>query len=65
MKLIVDYDLCEANGMCVSAAPDVFELDDADKLQVHTDNVNEARRAQLVQAVRLCPRAALKLEEDG
>lgn len=63
MKLIVDYDLCEANGMCVAAAPEVFELDDSDQLHVRTDNVDETHRAQLLQAVRMCPRGALRLEE--
>lgn len=65
MKLIVDYDLCEANGLCVGAAPDVFAIDDNDKLYVRTENVDEKRRAQLQQAVRLCPRGALRLEEEA
>jgi ferredoxin len=63
MKLLVDLSLCEANGMCTAAAPEVFELDAEDHLHVHHGQVNEAHRAQLEQAVRMCPRAALRLEE--
>ena len=33
-KVIVDYDLCESNAMCMDVAPEVFELDDDDYLQV-------------------------------
>jgi len=65
MKLVVNYDLCEANGLCVGAAPDVFAIDDNDKLHVRTENVDEKRRAQLLRAVRLCPRGALRMEEEG
>lgn len=65
MKLIVDYDLCEANGMCVAAAPEVFALDDSDKLHVRTDLVDDKHRAQLVKAVAMCPRRALRLEGNG
>lgn len=61
MKLVVTAD-CEANGMCVDIAPDVFELDDDDQLTVHEEQVVPARRAQLEQAARMCPRAAIRLE---
>ena len=30
MKIKVDFDLCESNGLCEGFAPEVFELDDAD-----------------------------------
>ena len=62
MKLIVSLDACEANGLCVGVAPEVFELDDDDQLTVHYEQVTPARRAQLEQAVRMCPRAAIRLE---
>ncbi len=61
MKLIVTAD-CEANGLCVGIAPDVFELDDEDQLTVHEERVVPARRAQLEEAARMCPRAAIRLE---
>ena len=62
MKLIVNLDACEANGLCVSVAPEVFELDDDDQLKVDHGQVGPARRAQLEQAARLCPRSAIRLE---
>lgn len=62
MKLIVNLDACEANGLCAGVAPEVFELDDDDHLTVHHGQVGPARRAQLEEAARLCPRAAIRLE---
>jgi len=63
MKIIVDFDLCEANALCVGAAPQVFHLDDDDNLKVLIEAPGEERRAEVEEAVRLCPRAAITLEE--
>ncbi|MBF6420304.1 ferredoxin [Nocardia farcinica] len=61
MKVSVDLDQCEANGICVGFAPDVFELDDDDQLHILTDEVPADRRADVEDAVAQCPKAALKL----
>jgi ferredoxin len=63
MKIIVDRDLCESNGLCVEACPSVFRIDDADRLIVLVDEPSEALRTQLEQAVHVCPRQALSLED--
>ncbi|WP_406691752.1 ferredoxin [Saccharopolyspora sp. ID03-671] len=63
MKIVVDFDLCEANGMCEAVAPDVFEIDDDDNLLVKADPTPELRDS-IEQAVQSCPKAALSLEED-
>ena len=34
MKVKADFDLCESNALCEALAPDVFELDDDDYLQI-------------------------------
>ncbi|WP_216916311.1 ferredoxin [Nocardia noduli] len=62
MKVTVDFDQCEANGICVGFAPDVFELDDDDQLHVHGGEVPENLLADVRDAVAQCPKAALKLE---
>ena len=63
MKLIVDMDLCEANGLCTAAAPEVFALDNEDKLHVRFDQVRIEGRGALEEAVRMCPRGAIRLED--
>lgn len=62
MKIIADYELCEANAVCVDCCDAVFEVNDRDELIVHEEHVTEALRDQLEQAVRRCPRQALRLE---
>lgn len=62
MKLNVDYDLCEANGVCESLAPEVFRLDDNEDLQVDETRV-EASAEQVRRAVAGCPKQALSLDE--
>lgn len=61
MKVSVDIDQCEANGICVGFAPDVFELDDDDQLHILAEEVPADRRAEVEDAVAQCPKAALKL----
>lgn len=62
MKIIVDYDLCEANAVCMAEAPEVFQVDDDDNLNVLDESPPEALRQKVEAAVRLCPKQALKLE---
>jgi ferredoxin len=63
MKVVVDYDLCEANAVCMEVCPDVFKVDDEDNLHILVDNPGEELRAKIEEAVRLCPRQALALDE--
>jgi ferredoxin len=61
MKVTVDHDLCEANGVCASITPEVFDLDDEDHLRILLPQV-PARLADLVErAVGSCPKMALRL----
>jgi len=60
----VDFDLCESNGVCEAMAPDVFELDDDDFLQVEDPTVTDANRERVERAVASCPKSALSIVED-
>jgi ferredoxin len=61
MKVKADFDLCESNAICVGIAPDVFEVDDDDYLQILDDEVTDDNRARVEQAVASCPKAALSI----
>jgi len=63
MKVVVDYDLCEANAVCMEQAPEVFKVDENDNLHVLKENPPEKLRAKVEAAVRLCPRQALSIVE--
>ncbi len=64
MKVRADYDLCEANALCESFAPDVFQLDDDDNLNLLTEEVTPGNVERVKQAVAACPKAALTIVED-
>jgi ferredoxin len=64
MKVVADWDLCESNGFCERAAPEVFHVNEKDELDVANDGEVPAELAEKVrEAVRVCPKAALSLQE--
>ena len=63
MKVVVDYDLCEANAVCMDCCPEVFRVEEDDTLTVLMDNPPADLRSKVEEAVRLCPRQALSLQE--
>jgi ferredoxin len=63
LNIVVDRDLCEGNGTCVLAAPNVFEIDATDTLQVKEPQPSAAHLSQVEDAVRRCPKGALALHD--
>ncbi len=63
MRVVVDFDLCESNALCMAAAPEVFEVRDDDFLYVLDETPPEDLRAKVEAAVRVCPKQAIKLVE--
>ena len=63
MKVVVDFDVCESNALCMAAAPEVFEVRDDDFLYVLMENPPEELREKVEKAVRNCPKQAITLEE--
>ena len=59
MRVSVDFDLCESNGVCESLAPQIFHLDDDDFLQVAEGDVPPDQEDDVQLAVRSCPRQAI------
>jgi ferredoxin len=62
MKIIVDTDLCEANALCMGSCPEVFRVEEDDSLTILMREIPESLRPQVEEAVRQCPRQALRLE---
>jgi ferredoxin len=62
MKVVVDYDLCEANALCMDCCPEVFRVEEDDTLTVLLDDIPEKLRTKVEESVRLCPRQAIVLE---
>jgi ferredoxin len=64
MKIKVDFDLCESNALCEALAPQNFQVDDDDFLQILDDQVTDENRDVVMQAVAACPKSAISVVED-
>jgi ferredoxin len=63
VRVVVDWDLCESNGLCMAAAPEVFQLQDDDTLLIVQETPGESLRAVVANAIRTCPKQAISLQE--
>ncbi len=64
MKIVVDFDRCESNAVCMGIAPDIFEVRDDDFLYILDENPPESRRAEVQEAVEMCPKFAISIKDD-
>jgi ferredoxin len=62
MKIVVDYELCEGNAVCMKLAPEVFVVGDDDRAHLVNPTPGEELRAKVEAAVRRCPRQALSIQ---
>ena len=60
-KIKVDFDLCESKALCEALAPDHFQVDDDDYLQILDENVTDEDQALIEQAVASCPKSAISI----
>lgn len=63
MRVVVDFDKCESNAICMGVAPEVFEVREDDFLYILDEQPPEALRAKVEQAVRLCPKQAISIAD--
>jgi ferredoxin len=63
MRVVVDWDLCESNAICMAVAPEVFEVDDDDNLNLLQEQPSEELRPKVEEAVRRCPKQALSIQD--
>jgi ferredoxin len=64
VRVVVNRVLCESNALCMGVLPEVFELDDDDILVILDERPPESLRTKVEEAVRICPKQALSIEED-
>jgi ferredoxin len=62
VKVVVDFDLCESNAVCMGIAPEVFEVRDDDFLYILQEEPPEEMRPKIEEAVRMCPKQAISIE---
>ncbi len=64
MKVVVDFDRCASNAVCMSILPEVFEVRDDGFLYVLNENPPESMRDRLEESVRSCPTQAISIAEE-
>jgi ferredoxin len=60
-RVVVDFDKCESNALCMAAAPEVFEVREDDFLYVLQEEPADDLRAKCEEAVRVCPKQAISI----
>ncbi|OKI71754.1 ferredoxin [Micromonospora sp. CB01531] len=63
MRVRVDFDRCDSNGLCELAAPAVFQVRDDDFLHVLQENPPQELWNEVTQAANACPKLAITLED--
>jgi ferredoxin len=64
VKVVVDFDECASNAVCMGIVPEVFEVRDDGYLYILNENPPEEFRDRLREAVNGCPTGAISIAED-
>ena len=64
MRVVVNYDTCESNAVCMGILPQVFEVRDDGFLYVLDEDPPESLRGALEEAVLACPTRSISIEEE-
>ncbi len=64
MRVAVDFDTCQSNAVCMSVAPEVFEVRSDGFLYVLDEHPADSLRANVEEAAELCPTQSITIEED-
>lgn len=64
-RVVVDWDLCESNAVCMGIAPQVFEVRDDDFLYILDETPPDALRSAVEQAVARCPKQAISIADEA
>jgi ferredoxin len=62
VRVVVDLNKCQDHGQCVFAAPEVFQLDGAGKLD-YVAEPDEALRDAVEEAADVCPLQAIRIDD--
>lgn len=64
MRITVDHDICEANGLCEQISPELFHVREDDILHILQPRpTGDELEAKAREAFRRCPKAALRLHD--
>jgi ferredoxin len=64
MRVVVDYDRCQSNALCMGILPEVFEVRADNFLYLLNEDPPEDYRERLMEAVAACPTDAISVVEE-
>ncbi|MFT4517765.1 MAG: ferredoxin [Halioglobus sp.] len=68
MKIKIDLDLCQGHSVCITEAPEIFDVVDAGDgyplVKVLLEDPPEDLREKLERAVKFCPNRVISIIED-
>jgi ferredoxin len=65
LRVHVNWEACESNGLCIIAAPAVFDFDEKENLQLVMPEPSEELRADVERAVTNCPKQAIWVSDEA
>ena len=65
MRIVVNWSLCDGNGLCVKQAPQLLSIDANDALHLVKETFGEQELDSARRAVKVCPKAALSIDESS
>jgi ferredoxin len=63
IRVQANLAICDGFANCVVAAPDLFDLDDDDKVVILEADLDGSERARVEEAIRSCPVSALTIAD--
>jgi ferredoxin len=63
MRVVVDHDSCDSTGLCAEIAPELFALDDDDRLRILQEHPDPAQWPVAEEAARSCPKLAITVQD--
>lgn len=64
IKISIDLNLCQGYGNCVSADPDIFDLNDSGFAFLRVEEMPDDSLSALRDAAAVCPVEAIRVEPD-
>lgn len=61
IDVTIDLSRCQGYGNCVSAAPDVIDINDDGQAFLIVEEIGDEREAELRDAAAVCPVAAIAI----
>jgi ferredoxin len=64
-RIVVDAQLCEGHGLCLTSAPAVFEMRSDERAYVAATEITSTLLPGVREAAQMCPTQAISVDEGS